>query len=116
VPQFDRGKLDQLRAATGTSAFATLLGNLIAGLEQRIAAVLRLVAAGSLEPAGREAHDLVGIAGNLGGMRVSAFAKRLQLACSSGDVQKSAAAAAALRVETDALLPRLRDYEAAKAA
>ena len=116
APHFDRGRLDQLRAATATSAFTTLLGKLITGLEQRRDAALRLVAAGSLEAAGREAHDLVGIAGNLGGMRLSTLAKRLQLACSSGDGQRSAAAAAALRVEADALLPRLRDYEAAKAA
>jgi HPt (histidine-containing phosphotransfer) domain-containing protein len=76
----------------------------------------RLIDAGSLDAAGREAHDLVGIAGNLGGMRLSALARKLEHACKSGAAETSRAAATALGAEAEAVLPLMRDYQAAKAA
>jgi PAS domain S-box-containing protein len=116
APHFDHAKLDQLGAATSASAFGTLLETLIHGLETRLVAAERLIAAGSLDAARREAHDLVAIAGNLGGMRLSALARQLELACKSGAAKNARAAATALGAEAEAVLPLMRDYQAAKAA
>jgi PAS domain S-box-containing protein len=115
-PRFDRGKLDHLSAATNSATFLPLLSSLIEAIEQRVAVVVDLVAATSLTQAGREAHDLVGIAGNIGGMRLSALARQLQHACNSGDAQKCREVTAELDAEAAALLPLMRDYYAAVAA
>ena len=114
--RFDRDKLDQLSAATNGAAFMPLLSSLIEAIEQRVALTLRLIAGEEFGVAAREAHDLVAIAGNVGGMRLSALARQLQHACQSGDGAKSRAVAAVLAAEAEALVPLIRDYQAAKAA
>jgi CheY-like chemotaxis protein/HPt (histidine-containing phosphotransfer) domain-containing protein len=114
--RFDRNKLEQLSAATGTASFVSLLSTLIEAVEQRVAAVVELVESTNLHQAGREAHDLVGIAGNIGGMRLSALSRQLQHACNSGDAQECREVAAELNAEAAALLPLMRDYHAAMAA
>jgi CheY-like chemotaxis protein/HPt (histidine-containing phosphotransfer) domain-containing protein len=114
--RFDRDKLDQLSAATNIAAFVPLLVSLIEALEQRVALTARLIAAEEFGQAAREAHDLVGIAGNVGGMRLSALARQLQHACQAGDAAKSRAIAAELGTEAEALLPLMHDYHAAAAA
>jgi PAS domain S-box-containing protein len=116
APRFDRTKLDALSAATSASAFGTLLVSLIDGLEQRLAMIHRQIDAGLLAAAGREAHDLVAITGNLGAMRMSTLARKLEFACKGGDAEKCRAAAVALAAEAEAALPPMRDYQAAKAA
>jgi HPt (histidine-containing phosphotransfer) domain-containing protein len=114
--RFDRGKLDQLHAVTQPATFRPLLVNLIDGLEMRLDAVMRLIGDGDFARAGREAHDLVAIAGNLGGMRLSVLARQMQLAGAAGNVEQCGAVAAALQKEADSLLPLIRDYQAAMAA
>ncbi len=114
--RFDRDKLDQIRAATNAGAFASLLSSLIDGIEQRIELTRNLVQCETFGPAGREAHDLVGIAGNVGGMRLSTLARQLQHACQSNDAAKVHEIAAELCTEAAAILPMIRDYYAALAA
>jgi PAS domain S-box-containing protein len=114
--RFDRGKLEQLTAATSAATFVPLFSTLIDAVEQRVAAVIKLVESTTLPQAARDAHDLVGIAGSIGGMRLSALARQLQHACSSGNAQKCREIAAELGVEAQALLPLMRDYHAAMAA
>jgi HPt (histidine-containing phosphotransfer) domain-containing protein len=114
--RFDRAKLDQLGAATSPTVFASLLTSLVEAVEQRVATILDLIESGSYDPAGREAHDLVSIAGHVGGMRLSQLARQLQHACKAGEVEKCRAVAAALRAEAEAALPLIRDYRAAMAA
>jgi HPt (histidine-containing phosphotransfer) domain-containing protein len=114
--RFDRDKLDQLSAATNVAAFVPLLASLIQAVEQRVASALGLIGGEDFGKAAREAHDLVGIAGNVGGMRLSALARQLQHACQAGDAEKSRAVATELAGEAEALLPLIRDYHAAKAA
>ena len=114
--RFDRDKLDQLSSVTTAAAFVPLLSSLIAAIEQRVAATLGLIAGEELGAAAREAHDLVGIAGNAGGMRLSTLSRQLQHACQAGDAAQSRAAAAELDSEAKALLPLMRDYYAALAA
>jgi HPt (histidine-containing phosphotransfer) domain-containing protein len=115
-PRFDRDKLDQLSAATKTTAFVPLLASLIEAVEQRVALTLGLVAGEEFGKAAREAHDLVAIAGNVGGMRLSALARQLQQACQAGDGEKVRAVTAELGAEAEAVLPMMRAYQAAMAA
>jgi PAS domain S-box-containing protein len=114
--RFDRDKLDQLSAATTMAAFVPLLSSLIQAVEQRVALTLALIAGEEFSQAAREAHDLVAIAGNVGGMRLSALSRQLQHSCQAGDAEKSRAVAAELGAEAEALLPLIRDYYAAMAA
>jgi PAS domain S-box-containing protein len=115
-PRFDRNKLEQLSAATNAATFVPLLSTLIEAIEERVAVVVDLVEGTSLVQAGRDAHDLVGIAGNVGGMRLSALARQLQHACNNSDGQKCREVVAELKDEAAALLPLMRDYHAALAA
>ncbi len=114
--RFDRGKIEQLSAATSAAAVVPLVSSLIVAIEQRVALTLGLIAGEELGQASREAHDLVAIAGNIGGMRLSALARQLQHACQAGDAEKSRAVATELSAEAEALLPLMRDYHAAMAA
>jgi PAS domain S-box-containing protein len=114
--RFESDKLDQLRTMSTPAAFVPLLSNLIQAIEQRAAATLRFIAREELGAAAREAHDLVGIAGNVGGMRLSTLSRQLQHACQAGDAAASRAVAAELEAEAKALLPLMRDYYAAMAA
>jgi PAS domain S-box-containing protein len=114
--RFDRGKLEQLSAATSTMTLMPLLSTLIAAIEQRVATLLDLVDSTMLPQAARDAHDLVGIAGNIGGMRLSALARQLQHACKSDDAHRCREIAAELSAEAAALLPLMRAYHAAMAA
>jgi HPt (histidine-containing phosphotransfer) domain-containing protein len=114
--RFDRDKLTQLSAATNAATFVPLVSSLIEAIEQRVAVVVDLVEGTSLVQAGRDAHDLVGIAGNVGGMRLSALARQLQHACNNSDAQKCREVVAELKNEAAALLPLMRDYHAALAA
>ena len=98
--RFDRRKLDQLHAVTQPATFRPLLVNLIDGLEIRLDAIGTLIGDGDFARAGREAHDLVAIAGNLGGMRLSVLARQMQLAGAAGNAEQQAAAAA-LQKEAD---------------
>jgi HPt (histidine-containing phosphotransfer) domain-containing protein len=114
--RFDRDKIEQLSAATSAAAVVPLLSSLILAIEQRVALTLGLIGGEELGQAAREAHDLVAIAGNIGGMRLSALARQLQHACQAGDAEESRAVAAELSAEAEALLPLMRDYHAAMAA
>jgi PAS domain S-box-containing protein len=115
-PRFDRDKLDQLRAATNMASFVPLLSSLIEAIEQRVALTLGHIAGEDFGPAAREAHDLVAIAGNVGGMRLSGLSRQLQHACQVRDAAKARAVAAELSAEAEAVLPLMRDYQAAMAA
>ncbi|HLI20852.1 MAG TPA: ATP-binding protein [Stellaceae bacterium] len=114
--RFDPNKLDQLSAATSASAFAALAARLLAGVEERIETVSALIDEGAYERAGREAHDLVAIAGNVGAMRLSALSRQLQLCCGARDAEECRAVVAALAAEAAAALPVIRAHQAAKAA
>ena len=114
--RFERDKLDELRTMSTPAAFVPLLSNLIEAIEQRAEAIRRFIAREELDAAAREAHDLVGIAGNVGGMRLSALSRQLQHACRAGDAPASRAVAAELEAEAKVLVPLMRDYYAAMAA
>ncbi|HEY3916292.1 MAG TPA: response regulator [Stellaceae bacterium] len=114
--RFDRDKLDELGAATRPTAFTSLLASLLEGLEQRVTETLALVEKADFAAAAREAHDLIAVAGNVGGMRLSTLARQLQTCCKAGDAEKCRSVAAALGAEAKAALPLMRDYQAARAA
>jgi PAS domain S-box-containing protein len=100
VPERDPARLDLLARMMPPDRFRGMLTNFLDGIAPRLARIeaagAALGAAGNapadLTPLRREAHDLVGICGNLGEIAVQELAERLQAACTAGD----AAAAAAL--------------------
>jgi signal transduction histidine kinase/DNA-binding NarL/FixJ family response regulator/HPt (histidine-containing phosphotransfer) domain-containing protein len=107
---FDPSKLETLRSVMGPGDFAALLASSIDSLKARVAGVMTLIQAGRLPEAAHEAHDIIGIAGNFGGRKLSAMADRLQAACRA---RQSAAALSASREMEAAyadFAPALRSY------
>ncbi len=105
VARFDPAKLDTLKSVVAVDVFPGLLGSMIDGMEERIARALSLIEESQVEEAGHEAHIVVGIAGNLGALEVSAIARDLETACGCGDTAGAFAAAGKLeRAAVDALV------------
>ncbi len=110
--EFKSAKLDELRAMMDQGAFATMVRSFVDSLELRVRRVARLVASGKLDAAGREAHDIVSVAGNLGAMRLSALARELEAACKSGQAGESGRVAEAVAAATRDVLVLLESYQA----
>jgi signal transduction histidine kinase/DNA-binding NarL/FixJ family response regulator len=109
---FKSEKLDDLRTMMEDGAFADTVRGFVTSLEQRVRRSTRLVATGKLATAGREAHDIVSVAGNLGAVRLSALARDLEAACKSGDVTQSRMAAEAVTAAARDVLVLLESYQA----
>ena len=109
---FKPAKLDELRAMMDDTAFARTVRGFVTSLEQRVERVARRVAAGELAAAGREAHDIVSVAGNLGAIRLSALARDLEAACKSGEAARSQQAAEAVAGAARDAIALLESYQA----
>jgi signal transduction histidine kinase/CheY-like chemotaxis protein/HPt (histidine-containing phosphotransfer) domain-containing protein len=109
---FKSAKLDDLRAMMDGGTFATTVRGFVDSLERRVHRGARLAAAGKLAAAGREAHDIVSVAGNLGAIRLSALARDLESACKSGDATQSRKAADAVTAAARDVLVLLESYQA----
>jgi signal transduction histidine kinase/DNA-binding response OmpR family regulator len=102
---FDRGRLDQLRAAMEKGAFTTTMNGFVSSLRERVLHLQTLFEQGSIEAVSREAHDVIAVAGNIGAMRLSALARDLEQAAKRGDVDACRAIAADIReTARDAML------------
>src|SRR5579862_7363715 len=84
VPVFDPARLDELREVIDASKFPSLLSQFAEGLETRVAHLSTLLDEANWAEAGREAHDIVSVAGNLGATRLSTLARDLERLCKSG--------------------------------
>jgi CheY-like chemotaxis protein/HPt (histidine-containing phosphotransfer) domain-containing protein len=113
---FDSEKLSELRQLTGPREFAPMVKSFVEALEERVTRLVALAGEGKLQEAGREAHDVVSIAGNLGGLAIVELARRIELEARNGDADHIRALAATLRAETDSLLPMLQRFTAEAAA
>ena len=109
----DADRLDKLQAMLPPERFAALLDAFLDGMAQRLARIAALAAAVDLAGLKREAHDTVGIAGNLGELRLQSLADRLQEACAAGDAAAAAPLAAAIE---DAMADSLAFIQARRAA
>ncbi len=111
-PAFDRARLEELREAMAAPAFAALVASFASGLKERIARAHGLVAAAGFEQAALVAHDLVGMAGNIGAMRLCALARDLEAAAKAADAARCRAAAQALAEMSEGAVAALASYPA----
>jgi len=81
----DRTKLDALENMMAPEDMREFLQLYLTQADQRVSRILSLAAAGDLGSAAREAHTLVGTAGNVGARRVSELARSIEEACKKGD-------------------------------
>jgi len=85
VPQLDIAKLDELQRILPPSKLKELALLYLIDIELRLASIVEHRAHGDLSSVAREAHTIVSVAGNMGAMRASAAARRLEQACLSAD-------------------------------
>ncbi len=102
APLFDELALQGLRAAFGDK-IAMLLGRTRAVIEDRAGQIAPLAAEGPSHALGRLAHEIGGMAGQVGLARLGAAALALEALCEAGgdaDAVRAAAARLALLAET----------------
>jgi len=108
-------RLEALKSAVGPDQFTPLLADFLTALGERVERAISHLASNDLAAAGREAHDLISTAGNLGAMRLSELSRELESACKTGEAERSAAVMRELRAAcADAQLV-LRNYAATQA-
>jgi len=120
APVLNDDNLKQLEEALPAKAVGELISLFLTESADHLAKVEALRAAGDLTAAGRTAHGLVGMAGNLGALELSVRARAFEQACRKGetdniDVLAQDMAAAAGRAMT-ALSGRLAALTAEPAA
>jgi HPt (histidine-containing phosphotransfer) domain-containing protein len=69
----------------GNGTLGEFLDVFLVSTAERINQICRLLDCGDLHGAGREAHTLLGTAGNCGAMQLSGLAAELRAACDEGD-------------------------------
>ncbi len=109
---FDATKLATLRQLTGPTDFEPMVTSFVQALQERVARAVELANEGKLPEAGREAHDVVSIAGNLGAVKLVEVARRLEVDARTDDPDLIRLLAAKLRSETDVLLPKVERFTA----
>jgi CheY-like chemotaxis protein len=108
----DNTVLDSLRAMLPATQLGALLSETLADIDQRLSRLGACLDARDAEAAGRQAHDLVSVAGNCGAARLSELARMIQNACRVGDLPEATELFADLkRAAPDAIaaLTSLRD-------
>jgi signal transduction histidine kinase/DNA-binding response OmpR family regulator len=82
-PILDLDLLSDLESTLSSAKLRSLISLYLTDMELQLAHIAGHAAAGDLEQVSRGAHSIVGTAGNLGAMRTSAVARRLETACGS---------------------------------
>jgi HPt (histidine-containing phosphotransfer) domain-containing protein len=77
---------------------------------ERITQIGQVLDCGDLKAAGREAHTLVGTAGNFGAFRLSGLAGELREACDTGNEHHARDIAAGLTAALDTAAAGIRDW------
>ena len=88
----------------------------LANTAERINQIRRLLDAHDLDGAGREAHTLLGTAGNFGAMRLSRLAEELRTECDAGNARRARDIAGGLTDAWDATSGEMRAWLNDKAA
>ncbi len=97
VPDFDMAQLEGLRDILTPDAFLEHLSTLIETFMPTVDRLSAFLQAGNMKDGGREAHDLVSIAGNYGALHVCQIARELEFACRATDAAAAASRYAELR-------------------
>jgi signal transduction histidine kinase/DNA-binding response OmpR family regulator/HPt (histidine-containing phosphotransfer) domain-containing protein len=88
----------------------------LANTAERINQIRRLLDSHDLDGTGREAHTLLGTAGNFGAMRLSRLAEELRVACDTGNASRARDVAHGLTEAWDATSGAMRAWLNDKAA
>jgi len=89
LPLLDLRKLTDLEDALPFGALKDFVSLYFVDLEQHLASIAELSAKNDFGNVSRQAHIIIGTAGNLGAMRTSAIAQRLETACQSVGQERS---------------------------
>lgn len=111
---FDPVRIGTLRRVLPEGGVTDFVGMFRDSLKTVADRTERLIVANEIDELMREAHGLVGTAGNVGAIRISHCARELEQACRSADATSIARAAAALRQavpETQCELDRWLDAQ-----
>jgi signal transduction histidine kinase/CheY-like chemotaxis protein len=116
----DPARLEMIADVMAGETLGEFLDAFLAGTAERISQIRDLVDRDDLEEIGREAHTLLGTAGNFGALRLSRLAAELRAACDAGNpvlVRRVAGELAkALDSTSAAILAWLHDKRAPRAA
>jgi signal transduction histidine kinase/DNA-binding response OmpR family regulator len=85
----DPTAINGLRGFLDGAQFSTFITESVRDLRAQIERLGARIAAGQLDPAAREAHDLVSVAGNCGACAVSALARAVEQAARRGDAAEA---------------------------
>jgi len=89
TPSLDFTRLAELNQALPFFKLKELALLYLIDIELHLASIVEHRARGDLPSVGREAHMIVSVSGNMGAMRASAAARRLETACRSGQKEKT---------------------------
>jgi PAS domain S-box-containing protein len=106
----DLGKLDELRAVLPPPVVHDFISLYIRNVEGLLAQIDQCLGAGDLPGVAFQAHMIVSVAGNVGAMKTSTFARDVELATRVSDQKELAALVAALRVSGEQSSKALRDW------
>lgn len=81
----DAARLDMIAEVTPGEALGEFLDVFLVGTDERIRQIRDLADQDDLDEIGREAHTLLGTAGNFGALRLSKLAVELRAACDAGE-------------------------------
>ena len=81
----DAARLDMIAEVTPGEALGEFLDVFLVGTDERIRQIRDLADQDDLNEIGREAHTLLGTAGNFGALRLSKLAVELRAACDAGE-------------------------------
>jgi signal transduction histidine kinase/DNA-binding response OmpR family regulator len=87
----DETRLSNLRLKVKPASFQTMVRTFTTGIDDRLQRMRMAVTAGDLATVGADAHSLIGAAGSLGAVRMTARARALQDACRQATPAEAAA-------------------------
>jgi PAS domain S-box-containing protein len=113
---FDPSRLDTLAAYILPGEVCRFMTLFLDQLADNVARMQALPAEGDLGLLGREAHTLVGTAGNVGAMLLSDLARDIEIACRSGNAEAAARHCSGLADAAKAMAAAGHEWLAAKQA
>ena len=85
MPDLDEAKLDSFAKMMPPAKLRAVLDTYLVGASTRLRRLEELVVELDFAGMAREAHDLKGVSGNFGALRLQALAEQLERACQAGD-------------------------------
>ena len=100
IADFDPAQLVALEKHLSAADVARFAGMFLSQIDEEVHKIAAQAADGDLQPLAHQAHNLVGIAGNVGATRVSRLARELEAVCRAGDANAARVLSAAVAEAT----------------